>query len=640
MGYTPIAVSGLSRSFVLPVSGRITGQVLAADGLFFVTSNAGDVVAFDRNGFVRWRANVGQLAHDCQQLDGYGIVGTGVIDQASHTLYVADAFGRLHALALSSGIERAGWPIRLYPTFMQELDWGALTLAGGSVYVPTAAYCDTPLTLGGVDAVDLASNAVTTWRVVPKEDGGGGGPWGWGGLAFDPDSQSLFAATSGAFSGGSNRGASFTETAGLGDRLVELSPDLAVQASSHPPTLPDTQDLDFVGSPLLVETPACGKLVIAATKDDTVYGWSQDAIASGPLWTVPIEPYEIANPFVGQLAWSPKTSSVYAVTGTQFVRIAIDGSCGASIAWRRPLGTDSENGSPTVAGNTVWFADNGRKALVGYNVTTGAKVFQAALGGITVQAPTVVRGRVVVGTFDGIVDGFATPSANADPPSSPSPRSTSWADAAHGWQRRDDGVYATTNGGRSWRRIYPYPALAAALVASGAGVISTGSVPGTCMCAARRLWTTNNGASWHDAGILTDSFRSANGRIYFWEEGALRLLQPLPRTASQRLGAATLTTVTDGVIVDAARIPNGIVALVSSRTEGQGWDNTPRVVVASPDGATIVSLPRQPGRLLAQTIRLTGGALTVTATDYTVQPPSTTTWTSPDNGTTWAATTD
>src|SRR5262245_28236033 len=168
-GYTPISASRLSRAFVLPLSGRITSQILAADGLFFATSNAGDVVAFDRNGYVRWRQNAGQLAHSCQQLDGYGIVGTGVIDPAAHTLYAVDAFARLHAYALSSGVERPGWPIRLFPTFTEQIDWGALTLAGGSVYVPTASYCDTPLTSGGVHAVDLATRAVTRWRVVPKE---------------------------------------------------------------------------------------------------------------------------------------------------------------------------------------------------------------------------------------------------------------------------------------------------------------------------------------------------------------------------------------------------------------------------------------------------------------------------------------
>lgn len=102
----------LDRSFVLPVDGRITGQVLAAHGRFYAATTAGDVVAFTSGGYVLWHDDFGQLAQTCPQLDGYGIVGTGVIDQAASTLYVADAFGRLHALDLATGGERSGRPTR------------------------------------------------------------------------------------------------------------------------------------------------------------------------------------------------------------------------------------------------------------------------------------------------------------------------------------------------------------------------------------------------------------------------------------------------------------------------------------------------------------------------------------------------
>ncbi|HEY7397307.1 MAG TPA: hypothetical protein VH538_03320, partial [Gaiellaceae bacterium] len=176
--------SRLTRRFVLPLSGRITAQVLTSGGVFVATSTGGDVVAFDRNGFVLWHDQVGQLANSCPQLDGYGVVSTGVIDPSSKTLYVADAFGRLHALALSTGAERSGWPIRVFSDSDRELDWGALTLADGSVYVPTAAYCDAAGTPGGVYRVNLATKAVSRWLAVPLDLGGGGGPWGWGGLAW------------------------------------------------------------------------------------------------------------------------------------------------------------------------------------------------------------------------------------------------------------------------------------------------------------------------------------------------------------------------------------------------------------------------------------------------------------------------
>ena len=87
----------------------------------------------------------------------------------------------------------------------------------------------------------------------PAHLGGGGGPWGWGGLAFDPALNTLFAVTSGAFDGGTNSGDAFTELAGHGDQLVQLDPDLTVATASHPTDIPDRMDLDFVGSPVVVE---------------------------------------------------------------------------------------------------------------------------------------------------------------------------------------------------------------------------------------------------------------------------------------------------------------------------------------------------------------------------------------------------
>ena len=71
----------------------------------------------------------GSSRSTCEQLDGYGVVGTGVVDARSGTLYLADAFGRLHALDVATGAERAGWPLRVFTDFRLELVWGALTLA-------------------------------------------------------------------------------------------------------------------------------------------------------------------------------------------------------------------------------------------------------------------------------------------------------------------------------------------------------------------------------------------------------------------------------------------------------------------------------------------------------------------------------
>jgi hypothetical protein len=403
----------LTRAFVLPLGGRITNQVLAANGAYFVGTSSGAVVSFTPSGVVRWKVQLGQLASRCAQLDGYGVTGTGVIDPASRTLYVMDAFGRLHALSLATGAEQAGFPVQVFTDYRQELDWGALTLVDGSVYVPTASFCDTAGTPGAVYRIDTASGAVSRWLSVPLASGGGGGPWGWGGVAYDPALSALFTVTSGAFSGGANTGDAYSEFVGSGDQLVQLDPDLTVAAGNHPADIPDRMDLDFVGSPVIFTRPGCGQLVAATDKDDTVYLWHANAIASGPVAEIHLQTYNAADPMLAQLAWSPGLDSLYTATGTQLVRIAVAANCSAATTWSDPLGTQTENGSPTISGNTVWITVNGKPTLEGFDATTGKRLVQDPLGGTTLTAPTIVGKQLVIGTFTGLVEGFSLSSKPA-----------------------------------------------------------------------------------------------------------------------------------------------------------------------------------------------------------------------------------
>jgi len=257
--------------------------------------------------------------------------------------------------------------------------------------------------MGGVFRVDLATQAVTSWVSVAAAEGGGGGVWGWGGIAYSADDDALYAVTANAFSGGSNTGDDFSESAGYGEHLVELAPDLSVEDSDHPSDLSTPADLDFVGSPVVLERAGCGELVVGADKDDVLYAWQAGDVGSGPLWELALEDFDSADPFLSQLAWSPELDSLYAVTGTQLVRVGIGGDCAAHVEWREPLGTKTENGSPTIAGDTVWFAANDPAVLDGYDARTGERVFQTPLGGTTLEAPTVIEDRLVVGTMGGLV---------------------------------------------------------------------------------------------------------------------------------------------------------------------------------------------------------------------------------------------
>src|SRR4029079_1693489 len=100
-------------------------------------------------------------------------------------------------------------------------------------------------------------------------------------------------------------GDDFTEWAGYGEHLVKLGPDLAVEESDHPGDLTTPDDLDFVGSPIVLDRASCGELVVGADKDDEVYAWHADDVGSGPLWELQLEPFDGGDPLLSPLAWAP-----------------------------------------------------------------------------------------------------------------------------------------------------------------------------------------------------------------------------------------------------------------------------------------------------------------------------------------------
>src|SRR5262249_59663131 len=129
-GARPSGVGRLKAGWFAPLGGTVTTQPLVArnvpregDVTIYVGTASGLVYALAGNGYVRWRVDLGRLTLPaCPQIpDGWGVTGTPVIDPATRSLYVADAFGRLHALDLATGAERGGWPVGLYRAYRREL---------------------------------------------------------------------------------------------------------------------------------------------------------------------------------------------------------------------------------------------------------------------------------------------------------------------------------------------------------------------------------------------------------------------------------------------------------------------------------------------------------------------------------------
>jgi outer membrane protein assembly factor BamB len=399
------APRSIGRVWTTKLNGRITAQILFAENTLYVGTSSGTLYALDPGGRRRWHVRFGQLNNTCPQLDGWGITGTGAIDRDTHALYVVDAWGRLHALDLTTGRERPGWPVRLFGDFRREHVWGAVAIVHGAAYAGTASYCDRVME-AKVIRVDLASRTVSRWNVVPRSLGGGGGIWGWGGVAYSATRDSLLVVTGNAFRGGRNVGRRHREWAGYGERLVELSPDLRLRSANHPRDIFEPNDLDFVGSPVVFTPTGCPELVAALNKNGRAYVWRSDAIQAGPQSSLGLISLN-APAVLTQPAFHQRSRSLYVVTQSRLVRIAVGAGCRARVVWSRRIGGGRLNSSPTIAGDTIWFTRAGDpNMLVGAATGSGRIRFRTLLRDPVFTAPTVVGNRVFVGSFEGRVYAF------------------------------------------------------------------------------------------------------------------------------------------------------------------------------------------------------------------------------------------
>jgi len=645
---TSLSPPSVRPAWFTPISGRVSAQALVAQDVpgpgqrtVYVATSKGVLYALAENGYVRWRAELGQLERVCQQIDGYGVTGTPAIDLGTHAIYAADAFGRIHALDLATGAERPGWPVTVYTDFRRELVWGALTAVDGSLYFGTGSYCDRKM-IAKVFRVDIATGGVSQWEVVPKRLGGGGGVWGWGGLAYSAARDSLYAVTGNAFEGGSNRGKRFREYAGYGERIVELGPDLRVRGSSHPRDIHQVNDLDFVGSPVVFQHGSCGELAAALNKNGSLYLWRTRRLAAGPISSLRLSNPTLAAPLLSQAAYSPRTRALYIATPGRLVRVNVNGKCRARVGWSRKVGSGLFNGSPTVAGDTVWLVENANagSALVAFRATTGQLRYQARLAGPGYVAPTVSGDRIYVPLYTGAVQGFALGSVLARQTGgsgSGLDEYRSFADGMHGWTSREDGVYATDDGGATWRLVYPRSAVRVARVSPSSGMIAVGDRSSKCGCRQVRLWTANGGATWARTPQADGSgFAAAGGTLWWWRGANLYRAAAWPPGPKGLKGVRVASG--KGAIVDVEPVPGGAAALVSRRVGGFGFDRAPLLRFVQNGPLRDRVLPRVGGDVLVESFDVNWPQITVRGADitaFTRHEEGSVLWRSLDGGASW-----
>ena len=413
-GFVPEGVAdpaALHEIWAATLDGRITTQVLVARDVpepgqltLYVGTSRGILYALNENGFERGRRQLGAMRlKNCEFLpDGqFGITGAPAIDPRTATIYVTDALGFAHALDLITLEERVGWPVRLYTDSWARLTWGAVTLVKGRLFVGTGELCRRDVASGKLFSIDLRTRAVRVWTPTPALEGGGSGIWGWGGPSYDARSDSLLVTTGDAYQYGKNKGKAFTESAGLAEHVVSLDRNLHVLASHSPLDYREPVDSDFSGTPIVIRAPGCPALVAGENKNGFIYLWRLERIGEGLFGSV-----RVAAKLNGQPAWSPRTRSLYVGGHKRLYRLALTPKCRLRIAWSVPLGVESVNGPPTIAGDVVWFPATDTLAIWAVHARTGKVLWKGSMGEPVYTAPTVIDGRVYAGGFSGVVKSF------------------------------------------------------------------------------------------------------------------------------------------------------------------------------------------------------------------------------------------
>jgi outer membrane protein assembly factor BamB len=363
--------------------------------VYVAASERGRVAAYvASSGKLLWSHDVGFQDTHCAQLPGgfFGVTGTPVYDRARNAIYVAggQAFWALDA---STGATLPGWPIPIPGSPAYEHVWGALALAGSTLYAGFASYCDREPYKGRLVAIDVDSGALSQWLSVPTPGpNGGGGIWGWGGPAIDPQTGDVLVATANAH----GKGLPGEEAAYDAESLVELTPGLQLVAHSHAPGMPVEGDYGFGSTPVLFRPRGCAPMIAAEGKDGVLYVWRRDAIDAGPTARL-----RVAYPatLYGLPAWDAHTGTLLLTTtiGANGFRAGLlafklDLSCRLRLAWSRSLGGQLSS-TPTIANDTV-LVDTGTKRLRVFRLRDGAPLASLPLAGVSFVAPIAVGGDV------------------------------------------------------------------------------------------------------------------------------------------------------------------------------------------------------------------------------------------------------
>lgn len=475
-GLSPSALqsSDFGQIFSTQLDGQIYAQPIVVGTTVVVATENDQVYGIDSaTGAIVWHKDLGPAwpvaTIGCGDLvPNIGITGTPVYDPATKAVYLAAKVNNgpdaehphwyLHALDLTTGTERSGWPVTIAGSAQNDpsaafnsenqMQRPGLLLMDGVVYVGFGAHCDVQPYRGYVVGVSTASASITAmWATDPTTVGSGAGIWQAGGGLASDGSGRIFLTTGNGLSPPPGPGSA--PPLSLAESVVRLqvggAGTLAAAdffSPSNAPTL-DLNDTDLgSGGPLVLpSTFGAGttypRLMVAGGKDGRIFLLDRDHLggrsqgASGTDAVV-----GKIGPFQGQWghpavyggdggyvyvigSGGPLRALKYGVTGAGLPALSMAGTSVATFGYTSGSPVVTSDGTTSGSG-VVWAVQTAGPTGASAQLVAHAAVpdssgvlpqlFAAPIGTSSkFEVPMTDHGRVYVGTRDGVLFAFGRP---------------------------------------------------------------------------------------------------------------------------------------------------------------------------------------------------------------------------------------
>ncbi|HKG37409.1 MAG TPA: choice-of-anchor D domain-containing protein [Conexibacter sp.] len=479
---TPQLVSGgtFGQLWSAAVDGQVYAQPLLANGTLLVATENNKLYGLNpASGAIRWTVNLGTpwRAADigCGDLTpNIGVTATPVIDAATNTAYLTHktyasgtsgpAAHWLDAIDLSTGAQKAGFPVRLSGTAQNasgqtfnatnELQRPGLLLMDGVVYAAFGGHCDITPYQGWIFGVSTAGVVKARW--VADQTGNGAGIWQSGaGLTSDGSGNILLSTGNGGAPSSAILGS--TPPGNLGESVVrvKVQADGSLRATDFFAPFDafslDSWDADFAaggvtGLPRPVfGTAALPNLAVAVGKQGYVYLLNRDDLGGsrqgpsgsdrvvqrigpyGGVWSRPgVWPGDGGYVYIptasggNSAAGSSGNLRVYkyGLSGTGQPALSLQGTSTDAFGFSSSAPIITSDGT-TSGSALVWLIWSPGGSGVGAQLRAYDPIpvsgvprlrWSAPIGqSAKFNTPGVGAGRVFVGTRDGKVLGFGSP---------------------------------------------------------------------------------------------------------------------------------------------------------------------------------------------------------------------------------------